>query len=61
MDRADLLHLPLCSPRQPLVEMTRKSIAVRLREGWWAAADMGTGAHRIHEVSHHQDAADGIG
>jgi hypothetical protein len=40
--------------------MAREGIAISVRERWWTATDVGAGAHRVHEVPHHQDAADRI-
>lgn len=45
---------------EPFVEMTRESVAMRLRERWRASADMPARPHSVHEVPHREQASDGV-
>ena len=40
--------------------MTGERVAIRLCQRWRAAANHRAGTHRVHEIPHHQNAADCI-
>jgi hypothetical protein len=50
----------LRQPGKPLVEVTRESIAIRLRERWRTAADIAASTHGVHEVPHREYASDRV-
>ena len=49
-------NVPLAS--EPLIEMARESVAIRLRECWRASADIAARTHSVHKVPHREYASD---
>jgi hypothetical protein len=45
---------------EPLIEMARERVAVRLRERWWTSADVAASAHGVHEIAHGEYASNGV-
>ena len=58
--RPTMEHSSLRQPGEPLVEVARESIAIRLRERWRTTADIAARTHGVHEVPHREYASDRV-
>jgi hypothetical protein len=50
----------LGSPGEPLIEVARESVAIRLCERWRTSADNAARTQGVHEVAHGENAPDRV-